>query len=137
MAVLTLGAVLAVAPAPAGDTSLMAGAGVYRYTDGFAWQLSASVPYLKNTRAHYTRWSDNSALAGAYELRFGPFNVSPGAGYLSHSTADIKQRFILHLELGWQLTERLRCQVTHFSSLPHDRGENLALCGIRLQVGLR
>jgi hypothetical protein len=132
-----VGAMLVVAPAPAADVSLLAGGGIYRYTHGFALQVSVSTPTLKNARAYYTRWSDNSALVGAYEFRFGPINFSPGAGYLSSSTPDIARRLIFQFELGWQFTERIRCQLTHLSSPPHDHGENMALCGIRFTVSGR
>lgn len=134
--ILALGQTIAVAPAVA-DVSLQGGTGIYRYTDGFAWQVSASLPSTMNVRVNFTRWSDDSALVGAYEFRFGPLNVSPGAGYLSHASADIAERFIFQFELGWQFTERFRCQLTHFSSPPHDHGENMALCGVRLPVSFR
>lgn len=136
VAPLALGIAVAAAPAAAADLSLLTGAGVQRFTDGFAWQLSASAPDVENLRAHYTRWEDNSAVAAAYDLRFGRFNVSPGAGFVSHESADIAQRFVAHVEFGWQLTPYLRCQLTHFSSPGHDNGENLALCGIRVSIGV-
>lgn len=127
-----LGALLRSPPAPA-DATLMAGAGIYRFTNGFAWQLALAAPGLRHTRVHYTRWEDNGALAIAHELRLGPLNVSPGIGRLSHASDDIERRTALHLEIGWQLTERIRCQVTHFSSAADDQGENLLLCGLRFR----
>lgn len=132
--VLTVGATIAAAQVQAADVRLLAGAGIYRYTDGFALQLSTSVFSWKNVRASYTRWNDNSALVASYEWRIGRFNVSPGAGYLSSSTPDTAQRFILQAEVGWQITERWRCQLTHFSSPPHDHGENFAFCGLQLPL---
>lgn len=133
---LTVSVALVVVPVAAADVSFSAGGGIYRYTDGPAWQVSASMPSLENVRVHYTHWEDNSALSATYDFHFGPANVTPGVGYLSRSTSDIAERSIFQLELGWQFTGRLRCQLIHFSSPPRDHGENLALCGIRLDIAI-
>lgn len=123
------------APASAAELTVLAGRGVLRHTDGFAWQASVGWPDYP-LRVHFTVWEDNQALTVAYDVAGRRFNLALGGGWIKRTTSDldVTNHENVYIEIGYRIVRRFRCQYVHYSSFEDDNGENLLLCGLRFGV---
>lgn len=110
---------------------MLAGRGVLLHTGGFAWQVSTGLPGYPDLRVHLTGWEDNRAVSLAYRLAWWRLDVSFGLAQARRTNRDLTRHGNFYLEGGYWLTDRLRCQLVHYSSTDDDNGENLLLCGLR------
>lgn len=59
------------------------------------------------------------------------FSFVLGAAYLGRLSDNLLRRGDAYLEVRADLTEDLSCQLSHYSTIGDDRGENFVLCGVR------
>lgn len=120
------------APAARADVYIGLGSGIV-HTTGSALQLAA--PVYRKIEAHYSIWNDGAADRAAgigYRLDNGsPVSLVLGVAYIGRLNKNLLRRADAYIEIRVDLSERFSCQVSHYSSVGDDKGENLLLCGLR------
>ena len=121
---------LLVAPARAGGF-LGVGGGII-HSDGPAAHLS--VPLYRAVELHYSFWRDGEgdhAIGVGYRFaNGGPISVVLGVSYIGTVTENLLRHGDAYIEVRVDLTRHFGCQVSHYSTIGDDNGENFLLCGV-------
>lgn len=88
-----------------------------------------------NVELHFTSWRHDGhhhAIGLSYRLS-GTRGVSAvlGLAYIDPLSENLLENADAYIELRAALWERYSCQVSHYSTVGDDRGDNLFLCGVR------
>ena len=106
--------------------------GGIKHTDGPALHASASI--YKAVELHYSHWRDmgrDRAAGIGYRFQNGsPISVVVGYAHIGRVTENLLRHNDAYIELRWQFTDSFACQISHYSTIGDDAGENIALCGI-------
>lgn len=126
-----LGAALC-APAHGADVYLGVGTGI-RHTEGLAFQVAASV--YQGIEGHYSTWNETErghAVGLGYRFDNGsPVSVVLGIAYVARVTENLLHNADAYVEVRIGPFGDFSCQVSHYSTVGDDRGENLLLCGVQ------
>ena len=123
---------VALCPAVAGAAAYIgAGSGIV-HTSGPAFQLAAEVYH--RVEIHVSAWRDDERVrAAGVEYRFdngSPLSVALGVAHVNTLTPNLLRHANAYVEVRVQPFKRFSCQISHYSSVGDDDGENLLLCGI-------
>lgn len=120
--------------APAATAGLYVGiGGGVKHTKGIAFHLA--VPVYRHVEVHYSVWDhgheDQAAGVGYRFENGGPLSVVLGIAYAGSLTdGNLLRHENTYIELRLDLTDDFSCQISHYSTVGDDRGENLLLCGL-------
>lgn len=134
-----LGCVLALllAASTHADSYAAIGFGIV-HTDGTAYQIATNV--YRDFELHFTSWNgdDHSQGIGIGYRWQGGHGVSAvlGFAYLGRLSNNLLNRADAYLEVRWRFLDRYSCQVSHYSTIGDDRGENVFLCGVHFDWDL-
>jgi hypothetical protein len=116
------------------DNYVGAGAGVLR-SNGAAFHIASNV-FFENVEAHYTIWDDTKTLHGVgagyrFEWTY-PVSLVLGAAYLNKDAPHTQHQGVGYIELRFgPFWKNYSCQISHYSSVGDDSGENFLLCGFQ------
>lgn len=133
-----LGALALFVPAPApADSYAGIGLGIV-HTDGTAYHVATDV--YGNVELHFSSWNGDDHSQGVglgYRLTGGHgVSVVLGVAYLGRLSHNLLRHADAYIEVRWQFLDRYSCQVSHYSTIGDDRGENLFLCGMHFDWDL-
>lgn len=113
------------------DVFVGAGGGI-KHTGGPG--VHANVSIYKDVELHYTNWNDGQhdhAVGVGYRFDNGsPISVVFGVAYVNAVTENLLRRADAYIEIRWRFTEQIACQISHYSTVGDDAGENLGFCGV-------
>jgi hypothetical protein len=117
-------------PAARADLFIGVGGGI-KHTSGPAFHLSA--PIFHGIEGHYAHWQDGGrdhAVGLGYRFDNGSrFSFVFGFAYISRVTENLLNHNDAYLEVRWRFSERIACQIGHYSTVGDDAGENMLFCG--------
>lgn len=125
--------VSAVFPARGSDFYVGVGKAVL-HSDGSAFQVAA--PVHAGVEAHYTRWNEgrgDRAFGVGYRFDNGsPVSVVLGVAHVNVVTPELLRHTNAYIEIRvGPFFHHYSCQISHYSTIGDDRGENLLLCGVQ------
>ena len=117
-------------PAMAARGTVALGGGVI-HTGGGAIQIAAEIH--GPVELHYSAWRDHRrdhALGIGYRFRRDrPLSMVLGVAYIGTLTRNLLRQEDAYIEVRFRFSDRFFCQISHYSSVGDDKGENFALCG--------
>lgn len=108
------------------------------HTDGTAYHVATNV--YEDFELHFSSWNggDHSQGVGIGYRWTGGHGLSAvlGVAYLGRISNNLLRHAGAYIEVRWRFLDRYSCQVSHYSTIGDDRGENLFLCGIHVDWDL-
>jgi len=113
------------------DVFVGVGGGI-KHTSGPGIHVNISI--YDDIELHYSNWNDGEhdhAAGVGYRFDNGsPISVVLGVAYVNSVTENLLHRADAYIELRWRFTRQIACQISHYSTIGDDAGENLGFCGI-------
>lgn len=123
------------APAARADVYLGIGAAII-HSEGVAWQ--AAVEVAPKIELHFSTWRDgerHDAVGVSYRLRDGHgVSVVLGVAYIGQLSDNLLDRADAYIEIRFAPRKHVSCQISHYSTIGDDRGENFLLCGAHARL---
>lgn len=123
------------APPAFADAYLGIGAAII-HSDGAAWQ--AAVDVAPKIELHFSSWRDgerHDAVGFSYRLRDGHgMSVVLGLAYIGQLSDNLLDRADAYIEIRFAPRKHVSCQISHYSTIGDDRGENFLLCGAHARL---
>lgn len=131
IAVILASCLILLSHAAGADVFVGAGGGI-KHTGGPGFQVSVSI--YDDIELHYSNWNDGEhdhAVGVGYRIDNGsPISVVLGIAYVNSVTENLLHRGDAYIELRWRFTQQIACQISHYSTIGDDVGENLGFCGV-------
>lgn len=113
------------------DVFAGAGGGI-KHTSGPGVHVNVSI--YDDVELHYSNWNDGEhdhAVGVGYRFENGnPISVVLGMAYVNSATENLLHRADAYIELRWRFTRQIACQISHYSTIGDDVGDNLGFCGV-------
>jgi len=108
------------------------------HTNGTAYHVATNV--YRDFELHFSSWNgdDHSQGVGVgyrWNARHG-LSAVLGFAYLGRISDNLLRHADAYIEVRWRFLDRYSCQLSHYSTIGDDRGENLFLCGLHVDWDL-
>lgn len=108
------------------------------HTDGTAYHVATNV--YDDFELHLSSWNGDDHSQGVgigYRWKGGRgLSAVLGFSYLGRISDNLLRHADAYIEVRWRFLDRYSCQVSHYSTIGDDRGENLFLCGVHFDWDL-